>query len=97
MVCEKTTVTFIDASEEERDAYADTGEPIGRAGAYAIQGLGTMLIKSVDGSYSNVVGLPLEKLSKILADEFGKPIWRFDKVSSWCFPDPIKGCLDDSL
>ena len=97
VVCEKTTVTFIDASEEERDAYADTGEPIGRAGAYAIQGLGTMLIKSVDGSYSNVVGLPLEKLSKILADEFGKPIWRFDKVSSWCFPDPIKGCLDDSL
>lgn len=91
VVCEKTTVTFIDASEKQLRAYAETGEPIGRAGAYAIQGLGILLIKSVDGSYSNVVGLPLERLSQVLADEFGKPIWRFDKVSNWCFPDPIKG------
>lgn len=90
VVCEKTMVTFIDASEEQLHAYAETHEPIGRAGAYAIQGLGTILIKCIDGSYSNVVGLPLEKLSQVLADEFGKPIWRFDKVSNWCFPDPIK-------
>ncbi len=96
VVCEKTVVTFIDASQEQLQAYAETREPIRRAGAYAIQGLGTMLIKSVDGSYSNVVGLPLEKLSQVLADEFGKPIWRFDKVSNWCFPDPIKGLRDDS-
>ncbi|HZD71803.1 MAG TPA: Maf family nucleotide pyrophosphatase [Actinomycetes bacterium] len=88
---EKTTVTFIKAGEEQLRAYADTGEPIGRAGAYAIQGLGTMLIERVDGSYSNVVGLPLEKLSQVLAEEFDKPIWRFDKVSNWCLPDPIKG------
>ncbi len=91
VVCERTTVTFVDASEERLRAYAETGEPIGRAGAYAIQGLGTMLISSVDGSYSNVVGLPLERLSQVLAEEFGKPIWLFDKVSNWHFPDPIKG------
>jgi septum formation protein len=91
VVCEKTTVTFIDASEEQLRAYADTREPIGRAGAYAIQGLGAMLIRSLDGSYSNVVGLPLERLSQVLADEFDKPIWRFDKVSNWCFPDALKG------
>ncbi len=50
-----------------------------------------MLISSVDGSYSNVVGLPLERLSQILAEEFGRPIWLFDKVSNWHFPEPIKG------
>ena len=91
VVCEKTTVTFIDASEEQLRAYAATREPIGRAGAYAIQGLGAMLIRSLDGSYSNVVGLPLERVCQVLADEFGKPIWRFDRVSNWCFPDAIKG------
>lgn len=91
VACEKTTVTFIDADDEQLRGYAETGEPIGRAGAYAIQGLGALLISSVDGSYSNVVGLPLEKLSQVLAEEFGKPIWQFDKVSDWHFPDPIKG------
>jgi septum formation protein len=89
-VFEQTTVTFVNAPDEELRAYADTGEPIGRAGAYAIQGLGTMLIERVAGSYSNVVGLPLEKLSQILADDFRKPIWCFDRVSNWSFPDPIK-------
>lgn len=91
VLCEKTTVTFVDASDERLRAYADTGEPIGRAGAYAVQGLGTLLVSSVDGSYSNVVGLPLERLSQVLAEDFGKPIWLFDKVSNWHFPNPIKG------
>lgn len=92
---DKTQVIFIKASDAQLQKYAETGEPIGRAGAYAIQGLGTMLIKSIEGSYSNVVGLPLEKLSQILADEFGKPIWDFDKVSKWRFPDPIKALSHD--
>lgn len=91
VVCEKTTVSFTDATDEQLRSYAETREPIGRAGAYAIQGLGAMLISGVDGSYSNVVGLPLERLSQVLAEEFGKPIWLFDKVSNWRFPDPIKG------
>lgn len=91
VACEQTRVTFIDASRGLLDVYAESGEPIGRAGAYAIQGVGTMLVESVDGSYSNVVGLPLERLSQVMAGEFGKPIWNFDTVSNWTFPDPIKG------
>jgi len=97
VIYEETKVTVIDASDGELYAYAETGEPIGRAGAYAIQGLGTMLIQGVEGSYSNVVGLPLERLSRILAEEFGKPVWCFDNVSRWCFPDPIKGVSHDTI
>jgi len=96
VVSEKTKVTFIDASAEQLRAYAETGEPIGRAGAYAIQGLGAMLISSVDGSYSNVVGLPLERLSQVLAEEFGRPIWLFDSVLNGHVPDPIKGLTPES-
>lgn len=89
----ETRVTFGDLSFEQIKAYAETGEPLARAGAYAIQGLGTMLIKDLDGSYSNVVGLPLERLCEILAEQFNKPIWLFDKVSNWTFPLPIKDML----
>jgi septum formation protein len=86
----ETEVTFADLTPEQIKIYAETKEPLGRAGAYAIQGLGAMLAKNLEGSYSNVVGLPLERLSGILAEEFNKPIWKFDKVSSWSFPSPIK-------
>jgi septum formation protein len=86
----ETKITFGNLSPEQIRSYAETGEPIARAGAYAIQGLGTMLIKDLDGSYSNVVGLPLERLSEILAQEFNKPIWLFDKVSNWTFPAHLK-------
>jgi septum formation protein len=88
--CVETVVTFENLQPEQIKAYVETGEPIGRAGAYAIQGLGAMLIKDLEGSYSNVVGLPLEKLCEILADKFHKPIWVFDKVSGWTFPSPIR-------
>lgn len=86
----ETEVTFINATDDQLRAYADSGESIGRAGAYAIQGLGSLLIKSIKGSYSNVVGLPLENLSQILYNEFHKSIWDFNNVSKWSFPDPIK-------
>lgn len=89
--CVETQVTFADLPLEQIVGYAETEEPLHRAGAYAIQGLGTMLINNLEGSFSNVVGLPLECLSEILANEFNKPIWKFDKVSNWDFPDPIKG------
>jgi len=89
----ETKITFGNLSAEQISTYAETLEPIARAGAYAIQGLGTMLIKDLDGSYSNVVGLPLERLSEILVEEFNKPIWSFDKVSNWTFPDPIRSLL----
>jgi len=50
----------------EIEAYAGTGEPFGKAGAYAIQGIGAFLVERITGSYTNVVGLPLCALVKAL-------------------------------
>jgi septum formation protein len=55
----KTDVAFKELSDDEIDWYVRTGEPFGKAGAYAIQGLGTFLVRRIDGSYTNVVGLPV--------------------------------------
>jgi septum formation protein len=92
--CVETKVTFAELDENQIRSYASSKEPLGRAGAYAIQGLGAILIEEIEGSYSNVVGLPLERFTEILADDFQKPIWRFDKVSDWSFPEPIKESTD---
>ena len=89
--CVETTVKFGPADEKQIAAYVATDEPLHRAGAYAIQGLGELFIEKIDGSYSNVVGLPLERLSDIFADTFKRPIWTFNDVSSWREPEPIKG------
>ena len=50
---------FCDLSPEDIAAYVASGEPMDKAGAYGIQGLGSVLIDTVHGSYTNVVGLPL--------------------------------------
>lgn len=52
-------VTFGELSEQQRLAYWESGEPIGKAGGYAIQGIGGQFVKHIDGSYSGIVGLPL--------------------------------------
>jgi septum formation protein len=54
-----TQVRFKKLTPEEIDWYLQSGEPFDKAGAYAIQGLGTFLVKSINGSYTNVVGLPV--------------------------------------
>jgi septum formation protein len=54
-----TKVAFKRLSETEIDWYLSTDEPFDKAGAYAIQGLGTFLVKRIEGSYTNVVGLPV--------------------------------------
>jgi septum formation protein len=54
-----TTVEFAPLSDQEIDWYVATDEPMGKAGAYAIQGLASRFVTRVEGSYSNVVGLPV--------------------------------------
>jgi len=65
----KTDVLFKELSDEEIDWYIHTGEPFDKAGAYAIQGLGTFLVKRINGSYTNVVGLPVCEIVEFLIKE----------------------------
>jgi septum formation protein len=64
----ETTVHLKPLTEAEIDAYIATGEPLERAGAYAIQDLGGALIGEINGDYNNVVGLPLDAVLETLAD-----------------------------
>lgn len=70
---EITKVTFRDLSPEEIDAYVDTAEPLDKAGGYGAQGVGSLLIKRVEGCFFNVIGLPLAYLFVTL-DKFLKEI-----------------------
>jgi septum formation protein len=65
-----TEVTFRPLASAEIARYVAAGEWAGRAGAYAIQGLGASLVERVDGDYLNVVGLPAALLVRILAERF---------------------------
>jgi septum formation protein len=67
LVVNQTEVWFRDMSDAEIDAYWHTGEPIDKAGAYAIQGLGAKFVERIDGSYSGVMGLPLFEVANMLA------------------------------
>lgn len=57
-----TRVTMLKMRKNDRERYVSTGEPMDKAGAYGIQGLGGLLVSRIDGSYTNVVGLPLTEL-----------------------------------
>ncbi len=61
-----TLVRFKRLRQEEIDAYISTGEPFGKAGSYAIQGVGAFMVESISGSYTNVVGLPVCAVIKAL-------------------------------
>ncbi len=65
----RTDVCFKHLSREEIEWYIHTKEPFDKAGAYAIQGLGTFLVKSISGSYTNVVGLPVCEVIETLIRE----------------------------
>ena len=61
-----TSVLFKQLSEDEIEWYISSDEPFDKAGAYAIQGLGTFLVKAINGSYTNVVGLPICEVIEFL-------------------------------
>lgn len=63
---EITRVKMKELKDENINAYINSGEPLDKAGAYGIQGLGAVLIDRIEGCYFNVVGLPISKLSDIL-------------------------------
>jgi septum formation protein len=65
-----TKVNFAKLSPKDIEGYLNTGEWVDKAGAYAIQGIGSLLVEGIEGSYSNVVGLPLMKLRNML-EEYG--------------------------
>ena len=67
-VVEETKVWFVELTPEQIEGYLDTGEPMDKAGAYGIQGYGGCLIPRIEGCYFNVMGLPLYRTARLLAE-----------------------------
>jgi septum formation protein maf len=67
-ICERTRIHFGDVSSALLKAYVDSGEGMGRAGGFAIQGRGSLLIRAIEGDYNNVVGFPLYSVFELLHD-----------------------------
>lgn len=74
VVVSDSRVTFAPTTPEERAAYWATGEPVDKAGAYAIQGLGAVFIARIRGSQSGIMGLPLRE-TVLLLREFSVPVF----------------------
>ncbi len=64
----RTRVRFAELSAAEIEWYVASGEPLDKAGAYAVQGLGALFVERLDGNYSNVVGLPLPLTYRLLRE-----------------------------
>ncbi len=77
----RSEVTLRPTTADERRAYWSSGEPAGKAGAYAIQGLGAVFVEALMGSYSNVVGLPLFETIHLLRGFDIDPL--FQRTSDW--------------
>lgn len=72
----ETKVWFRQLTPSDIAAYVATGEPMDKAGAYAMQGQGSFLVTRIEGSYSNVIGLPVAEVVEKLASRFAYSIWR---------------------
>ena len=70
-------VCFKSLTQADIDAYVATGEPFGKAGSYAIQGIGGNLVAYLDGDFTNVVGLPMPALEEVIRTLFGKSLCEF--------------------
>lgn len=66
----KSKVKFKELSDKDIKYYLDTKEYIGKAGSYAIQGYGSLLVEYIEGDFNNIVGLPISKISDVLYDFF---------------------------
>ncbi|NNA17577.1 septum formation inhibitor Maf [Pseudomonas lundensis] len=71
----RSTVRFRNISTQEAARYWASGEPLDKAGGYAIQGLGAVFVSGLEGSYSAVVGLPVCETAELLG-HFGIPCWQ---------------------
>lgn len=69
--CAKTTVRFSPLSEAQIEEYLNSGEPFDKAGAYGIQGQAAKFIEGIDGDYYNVMGLPINRIYRVLRAYFG--------------------------
>ncbi|MBQ0125630.1 MAG: septum formation protein Maf [Clostridiales bacterium] len=70
-----TRVKFAEVLPHDAQAYVDSGEPMGKAGAYAIQGKASAFVESIEGDFYNIVGFPLALFSKMLAENFGVSVF----------------------
>jgi septum formation protein len=77
---ESTLVRFLDLTDSEIDDYVATGEPMDKAGAYALSGIGSVFVESVNGSPSNVIGLPLHVVARLFR-RLGLDLLEFRKIS----------------
>jgi septum formation protein len=66
--CERSYVTFCSLSDEAIASYVDSGEPMDKAGAYGIQGMGELLVEKLEGSLHNVIGFPIELFVRIVRE-----------------------------
>ncbi len=73
--CSTSEVTFRELTPDEIDQYWLTAEPKDKAGGYGVQGMGAVFVTEIVGSYSGIVGLPIEKVFPML-QQFSVPIWR---------------------